>query len=86
MNPEKNYFFGAEVIDCKDGVKILNMMNGSIAESNNFKRGDIIIEVDGVEIKNKEQYKLAIMKNVKSHKLFKIIRNQMVIKVEVSLK
>jgi len=65
-----------QIFKTKDGILIGGVVQNSPAEKAGLKRGDIVINFDGVEIKNREQLiKLISGSPVGSKKKLKVMRN-----------
>ena len=67
-----------------NGLKIVTIKPNTVAEKCNLKEDDLIVEVDGIQVKTLDAYKTAIAKGESNMKIFKIIRNGVELKIEIT--
>ena len=84
--PNHHPKLGLEIQDTEDdkGVKIIDVEEGSSAEKNGLKTGDIIVSIDEQTIENVADAKAAIRKDKQVLK-FNMLREGKPIKVEVKM-
>ena len=58
----------------KDGMMILLVNSESPASKNGLRIGDVIIEIDGQEVNNINDYYAALAKSASKMKTFKVVR------------
>ncbi len=87
-SPALPFILGA-VIEEEDpkvakGLKIVIVKPESLAEKFNLKENDVILEVDGMPVKSKEEYRMALIRYATKKKMFKIQRDDKVFTVEIA--
>ena len=87
-NTRKKYVLGATVKedDPKEakGLELYIIKENSLAEKCGLQESDIIIGVDGMDVKSLTDYEKAIAKKEGSTKTFKIIREGKVIEIKIN--
>ena len=79
--------FGAEMIEVdpnkKAGLKIVSIRPESLADRNNFEEGDVIINLEGNEIGNFDDYKWALGHAERRTIVFTVLRGIHTIQIQV---